>query len=173
VSLTVRVGDLGTSQAHAVVRGIRSDGAAITAVGRRIEVLAGPTVAQRLQGLGELPVGGAVITPAGDLAADFIIHAVLQSAEEPVTAHTVQRALVNALRRARDLGLETVALPPLGTGAGNLDAEESAHIVVEVLRDHLRGVETPHSFEVLVESVYEEELFLRELATGSSAEGVL
>ena len=173
MSLTVRIGDLGTTQADAVVRGIRSDGAAITAAGRRIEVLAGPTVTKRLLGLGELPVGGAVITPAGDLAADFIIHAVLQSAEEPVTTHTVQRALVNALRRARDLGLESVALPPLGTGAGNLDVEESAQIVVEVLRDHLRGVGTPRSFEVLVESAYEEELFLRELATGNSAEGVL
>jgi O-acetyl-ADP-ribose deacetylase (regulator of RNase III) len=157
-------GELGESRASAVVRPVRSDGEAITAVGRRLELLAGAAVAERLQALGDLPVGGAVITPAGALAAEFIVHAVLQSAEEPVSALSVQRALVNVVRRARDLGLASVAFPPVGTGAGNLDAEVAARILVEVLRDHLREGADPRSFEIRVESPYEEELFLRLVA---------
>jgi O-acetyl-ADP-ribose deacetylase (regulator of RNase III) len=169
----VRLGDLGSSDASAVVRSIRSDGESITAVGRRLEQLAGAALARRLQSLGDLPVGGAVITPAGDLPAQFIIHAVLQSAEEPVTAHTVQRALVNALRRARDLGLESVAFPPVGTGAGNLDAEVAAHLLVEVLTTHLQDGEVPRSFEIFVESAYEQDLYARELSARKPAGGVL
>ena len=169
----VRVGDLGEAKAAAVVRAVRSDGEAITAVGRRLEMLAGPTVTKRLQSLGDLPVGGAVITPAGDLPADFIIHAVLQSAEEPVTAHNVQRALVNAIRRAHDFGLESVALPPLGTGAGNLDAEDAAQLIVDVLRDHLQNPLEPRSFEIVVESPYEEELYARAISSDDLAGDVL
>ena len=168
--LRVRIGDLGESDAAAVVRPIRSDGEAITAIGRRLEMLAGPTVSERLQGLGDLPVGGAVITPAGDLPAQFIIHAVLQSAEEPVSPPIVQRALVNVLRRARDLGLASVALPPMGAGAGHLDAEQAAHLMVEVLSDHLRGREAPQSIEIVVESAYEEELYAREARVHDGAD---
>ena len=171
--IRVRVGDLGEAKAAAVVRAVRSDGEAITAVGRRLETLAGPTVSKRLQSLGDLPVGGAVITPGGDLPAGFIVHAVLQSAEEPVTAHTVQRALVNALRRAHDFGLESVALPPLGTGAGNLDAEDAAQLIVDVLRDHLQTPGDPRSFEIVVESAYEEELYTRAVSSDDVAEDVL
>lgn len=167
--ISVRVGDLGASTAAAVVRPIRADGEAITAAGRRVEIGAGPAVVARLHGLGDLPVGGAVITPGGALAASFIIHAVVQSAEEPVSAMTVQRAVVNVLRRARDLGLDSVAFPPMGTGAGNLDAEDAARILVEVLRDHLLEGGDPRSFEILVDSAYEEELFARELAAGNHA----
>jgi O-acetyl-ADP-ribose deacetylase (regulator of RNase III) len=166
--LAVRVGELSQSDAAAVVRAVRSDGEAITASGRRLELLAGESVAQRLQGLGDLPVGGAVITPAGDLPIQFIIHAVLQSVEDPVSSVTVRRALVNVLRRARDLGLSSLALPLLGTGAGNLDAEEAARLLMEALRDHLGQGEAPRRFEVVVENAYEEGLFT-ELAARSSA----
>ena len=157
--LAVRVGELSQSDAAAVVRAVRSDGEAITSSGRRLELLAGETVAQRLQGLGDLPVGGAVITPAGDLPAQFIIHAVLQSVEEPVSSVTVRRALVNVLRRARDLGLASLALPLLGTGAGNLDAEEAARLTMEALREHLAAGDAPRRFEIVVESAYQEGLF--------------
>jgi O-acetyl-ADP-ribose deacetylase (regulator of RNase III) len=167
--LAVRVGELGKSDAAAVVRAVRADGEAITAAGRRLELLAGSSVSQRLQGLGDLPVGGAVITPAGDLPSQFIIHAVLQSVEDPVTSVTVRRALVNVLRRARDLGIASLALPLLGAGAGNLDAEEAARLLVEALREHIGQGEAPISFEIVVENAYEEGLFAHEIPVRNSA----
>jgi O-acetyl-ADP-ribose deacetylase len=162
--IRVRRGELEESTTDAVVRPVRSDGEAITAVGRRVELVGGPEVKRRLEALGELPVGGAVITPAGTLPAHFVIHAVLQSAEEAVSTVSVQRSLVNALRRARDLGLESVALPPMGTGAGNLDAEEAAALLVEVLTHHLQRDEAPQRFDIVVESAYEQELYERAVA---------
>jgi O-acetyl-ADP-ribose deacetylase (regulator of RNase III) len=126
-------------------------------------------VAERLQGLGDLPVGGAVITPAGDLPAEYIIHAVLQSVEEQVSTTTVRRALANVLRRARDLGLESVSIPPLGTGAGNLDADEAARLLVDALKEHFGHGEDPRSVEILVDNAYEEDLIARLVAAHWSA----
>ena len=39
----------------------------------------------RLDGMGDLPVGGAVVTPGGDTLNPFIIHAVLESPEESMS----------------------------------------------------------------------------------------
>lgn len=77
---------------------------------------------------------------------------VVQDFDEPVSAAGVRRALVNALRRAQDLGMTSVAFPLVGTGAGNLDAEDAASILADVLKDHLKEGTQPTSFVVLVAS---------------------
>jgi O-acetyl-ADP-ribose deacetylase len=145
---------------EAILRSVTSELAADTAFSRELELEAGAEVSRRLQAMGDLPVGAAVVTPGGDLPAPFLIHVVLRSAEEPVGREAVRTALVNGLRRARELGLESLALPPLGTGAGNLDAQEAAAVMVPVLRDHLPS--SPHLRDVVIlaATAYEEEVFL-------------
>ena len=162
--ISVRMGALHESGTEAVLRPVRSDLAGITGASRRLEAAAGSAVRARLGGMGELPVGGAVVTPGGDLAVGFIIHAVLEGPEESVTAMGIQRALLNGLRRAREWEVASLSLPPLGLGAGVLQPEETAHLVVEVLRDHLRQGEAPSDFVIVVENPYEEELFRRLLS---------
>ena len=152
-------GDLAASSAEGVIRPSRSDGMAINAVGLRLETVAGPIVMERITGQGDLPAGTAVLAPSGGLACTFLINVVVQSVEEPVTSHTVQRGLVNALRRAADFGIESLALPPLGVGAGNLEVEESAKVIVDVIRNHVSEGVPPLEFEIVVESDYEASVF--------------
>lgn len=152
-------GDLAASEAECILRPARSDGASINAVGRRVEARAGERVRERVAAQGESPVGTALLTPSGELSSSFLIHVVLQSLEEPVTAAVVQRGLVNALRRAADFGIASVALPPLGVGVGTLEAEEVARTVVEVIRNHVSEGTDPLEFEIVVESEYEESIF--------------
>ncbi|HSR42022.1 MAG TPA: macro domain-containing protein, partial [Longimicrobiales bacterium] len=109
---------LADAEAEAVVRPVRSDGEAITGPGRRLEVAAVTDWSARLGEMGDLPVGVAVLTPGGELPASFVIHVVVQSPEEPVTAAGVRRGLVNVLRRASEFGIDSLALPPLGVGPG-------------------------------------------------------
>ena len=61
-------------------------------------------------------------------------------------------------------GLETLALPPLGTGAGNLDAEDAAGVMVPVLLEHMRDADFPAHVTIVVESEYERDVFQSELA---------
>jgi O-acetyl-ADP-ribose deacetylase (regulator of RNase III) len=162
--ITVRVGRLDEAETEGVLRPVRSDFTGLTSASRRVEAAAGDQVRARLDGMGELPVGGAVVTPGGDLRAPFIVHAVLESPEESLTSFGVQRALLNGLRRAQEWEMASLALPPFGMGAGALEPEEWASMVVELLLNHLREGEPPGEIVIVVESAYEEDLFRRLLA---------
>ncbi|HSM61739.1 MAG TPA: macro domain-containing protein, partial [Longimicrobiales bacterium] len=114
---------------------------------------------ERLEQLGALPVGGAVITPGGDLPASFLIHVVTSSDDEPESVASVEKALRNGLRRAAEWGLRSLAVPGLGTGVGTMDHEEAARTVVEVVRDHLAEGQPPLEITIVVRGEYEADVF--------------
>ena len=109
--------------------------------------------------MGALPIGGAFITPAGELTASFLIHVVTASEEEPESALSVQRALRNGLRRAVEWELKSLALPPLGAGVGHMDIEDSARAMVEILVDHLDEGHPPLDLTIVVAGEYEAVVF--------------
>ena len=158
-------GELGQSAARALLRPVTAEWAAPTPAMRRLELAAGPAVEEMCVRMGELPVGSAVVTPAGDLGAELLINVVVRSATEPVSARGVALALRNGLRRAVEWSVDTVALPPLGTGAGNLDPEDVAALMVPIFAEHLRHAPHPSSVEVWVESDYEQAAFEGAVAT--------
>jgi O-acetyl-ADP-ribose deacetylase (regulator of RNase III) len=146
---------------EALLRSVSSTLEPDTPFSRSLELAAGPSVSDRLKGMGDLPVGAAVITPGGELKTPFLIHVVLQSAEEPVRVKALHSALQNGLRRAQEWGLESLAVPPLGTGAGNLETEESASEMASVIIRHMKDHEHPREVVVVVSSSYEEGVFLQ------------
>ena len=165
----VALGVLAETPANALLCPVDAHWQAATPVARRVELAAGAELdAQRLA-LGELPVGSAAITSAGNLPAQFLIHVVVRSREQAVSPAGIGRALQNGLRRAVEWGIEDVAMPPLGTGAGNLDAEESASVMLPVLREHLDHNAYPSQVRIVVESEYELQAFQRELARASGS----
>lgn len=162
--IRVLVSDPDAVEADGILRSVGSDLEACTPADRRLGTRAGTEVLERLRAFGDVPVGGAVVTPGGDLAAPFLIHLVIRSAEEAIQEVTIRRALLNGLRQAAQWDLESVAILPLGVGAGNLDAEGSARVMVSVLREHLSGSDRPRSVTITVAGAYEEDAFRRELA---------
>jgi O-acetyl-ADP-ribose deacetylase len=160
--IRVVLGDLASSSADAVLRPVSAEWTAVTPAMRRLEIAAGPAVEAQCRTLGELPVGSASITPAGALAAQFMVHVVVRSVDEQVSETGVRRGLQNGLRRLAEWGIHRVALPPLGTGAGNLDADESAAIMIPALLEQMASG-TPAEVEIFVDSEYEREAFQRRL----------
>jgi O-acetyl-ADP-ribose deacetylase len=152
---------LAGSGAEALILSMGSDLEPLTAMERDLGRAAGPGILDRMRSLGELSVGGAVVTPAGDLPVEFLIHVVLRAAEEPVSEAGLRRALLNGLRQAAEWGIQTLALPPLGTGAGNLDAEEVSRITLEVIRLHRMESLLPAEYIVLAGGEYEKQAFRR------------
>lgn len=144
-----------------LLRSVSSELEADTPVSRDLELKAGQAMMERFQAMGDLPVGAAVVTPGGDLEAPFLIHVVLRSRDEPTRAESLGLALQNGLRRAREWGVETLAMPVLGVGAGNLSAEESAQVMVPLIQQHLSRFEHPGEVILAVSSDYEEDVFLR------------
>ncbi len=161
--IDVRREDLVAADVECILRSVGSSLEPLTAIGRQVGAAAGEGLLERIEQMGDLPVGGAVITPAGDLSASFIVHVALQSHEEPVSARGVRKALLNGLRHICRMDIETLALPPLGTGAGNLDAEAVAEVMLEVLREHMEREEYPREVTVMVATEYELQAFATRL----------
>jgi O-acetyl-ADP-ribose deacetylase (regulator of RNase III) len=157
-------GELADAPADAVLRPVTAEWGSVTPAMRRLELAAGSEPDEQCRRLGELPIGSAVITPAGDLPAQFMIHVVVRSVDEPVTGSGVRRALQNGLRRAAEWDIARVAMAPLGTGAGNLDADEAASIMIPVLMERLRAGGPPSDVTIYVDSEYEKDVFERQLA---------
>ena len=163
--IVVEVGSLTEIDCEAVVRSVNAELDPVTAVDRNLGAAAGNEVLEQLAGMGSFPVGGAVITSGGQGRALFLIHVVVTSGEEPITTGGVRRALLNGLRRALHFGVQSMAISPLGTGAGNLDADESARAMVEALIECEHESGLPGSIRIVVPSDYEMAEFESRLRT--------
>jgi O-acetyl-ADP-ribose deacetylase (regulator of RNase III) len=125
---------------EALVRPVNAALEGITPWSREVERAGGEPMRQRLGSLAPhgtegVPPGGVVLTPGGGLPFAFVLHAVLAGPEEGVSRATVERAVVNALRRAEEWGVRSMVLPLLGAGPGQLAVEEAAEALVNALVD--------------------------------------
>ena len=84
-----------------------------------------------------VPLGGAIVTPAGSLAARAVIHAVSLDHERRTSGEVIDTAVRSAMARAREMNATSVAFPALGTGVGGFPLEEGARITVAAVRDEL------------------------------------
>jgi O-acetyl-ADP-ribose deacetylase (regulator of RNase III) len=162
--IEIREGELAETAAGAIMRPVAADFSAVTPATRRLDLAAGPAVAAQCEQIGELPLGSAVITAAGGLSADFLVHVAVRSQEEAVHAATVRLGILNGLRRLSEWEVESVAMPLLGTGAGNLDAEDAAQILMTVLAGHVAEHAFPKQVVIVVENAYERAAVERALA---------
>jgi O-acetyl-ADP-ribose deacetylase (regulator of RNase III) len=106
-----------------------------------------------------LPVGAATVTDGGELPVELLIHGVVSSDTEPVTRATVRLALMSVLQRAIAFQIREVAIAPFGLGAGNLDIDDSAEVMVDVLREHMGNAAYPASVVIIAENDLEAEAF--------------
>lgn len=158
--LDVRVDDLAFFEGDAIARPVTAQLGAITPVMRRLEVAAGQRLADQLRVQEPLPVGSAVVTGAGDLPAELLIHGVVQSETEAVSRAGVRRALRSAFQRMADWQLARVGVAPFGLGAGNLDLEDAAQVMADVIAEHVEGrAAFPKSLSIVTETADEAEIF--------------
>lgn len=159
-ALEVVVEDLAFVDAEAIARPVTAELNATTPLLRRLELAAGEALGRQLRTPREpLEVGAAVVSGAGDLGAQLLVHAVVMSREERVSADGVRRATLAALQRAADFEIAHLALPPFGLGAGNLDVEESAAAMASALRQHARRARWPRRVTFVVENEEERHAF--------------
>jgi len=87
-------------------------------------------------------LGGAVVTPAGRLAARHVIHAVSLDPDHRTSEAAIAAAARSAIARARELELASVAFPALGTGIGGFPLRDAARTTVDAVREELREPST-------------------------------
>ena len=78
--------------------------------GNAISVRGGPSIQEELKSLGSISVGEAVITGAGELKSEFIIHAVGPRFQEPNTEEKLYKTMQSVLNIAEEKGIKRIAL---------------------------------------------------------------
>jgi O-acetyl-ADP-ribose deacetylase (regulator of RNase III) len=97
----------------------------------------GASIEEEAAAKGPIPVGEAVVTGAGQLKARYIIHAAAMGQDLVTDIDKVRLATRNALLRAEEMDLKSIAFPALGTGVGGLDFDLAARLMVTEARRHV------------------------------------
>jgi O-acetyl-ADP-ribose deacetylase (regulator of RNase III) len=108
-----------------------------TGVGGAIKRAGGDAIEFAAVRQAPVPLGGAIVTPAGSLAARAVIHAVSLDRDRRTSGPVIEAATRSAMARAREIGATSVAFPALGTGVGGFPLEDAARITVATVRDEL------------------------------------
>lgn len=140
-------GDLASVVADAVVRPATTRLEPLTQALRRLDEAAGPSFAEQRRVRHELAVGAAVVTGAGNLPHEFVIHLILGAAADAVTTDAVRRATEAALWQCTQWRIESLATPI--PAAGNLAPEGALEAFLSVLRPHMRSAELPATVRIV------------------------
>ena len=143
VDVYLERGDITEYEVDAIVNAANCEFSMSTGVASTIKRKGGMIVEEEAMQQGPVEGGEAVVTTAGNLPANYVIHAAVMGSDLRPTADLVQRATVNSLRRAEELRLHTLALPAFGTGAGRMDAKDAAEAMLAGFRAHFAA--TPES----------------------------
>ena len=165
--IEVRVEDLAFYSGDAIVRPATATLGATTPLLRRLELAAGTALFEQLTLSEPLAVGSAIVTGAGALPVGLLVHAIVSSQTEAVSRDGVRRALRSALQRVLAWQIAEVAIPPFGLGAGNLDIDESAHLMADELARHCGTARFPASVTLVAETPDEARALEAALARGT------
>jgi len=104
-----------------------------TGVGESLRRAGGAEIEREAMVHGEQPLGACIATGAGSLGCRRVLHAVSAWEEASCIGRAMQRALLLAER----LGLRSLAVPALGTGAARVTLEAAAQAQAAALHWHL------------------------------------
>ena len=133
------VGDICDQQVDAIVNAANNHLWMGAGVAGAIKRRGGQVIEDEAIAKGPIPVGEAVVTGAGALAARYVIHAAAMGQNLTPTAQSIRDATANSMKRAAELGIESLAFPLLGTGVGGFSVKEAGRIMLEAVREALAG----------------------------------
>lgn len=95
---------------------------------------------------GSIPLGGAVLTSAGNLPFKGIIHVAGINMIWRASERSIRDSVRNALRLAHEKGFQSIAFPLIGAGSGGFNQEQAKNLML----DELRRLDVPMTIKVVV-----------------------
>ena len=122
----------------------------------------GKIIQEESNKIGYVPVGEVAVTTAGKLKAKYVIHAVGPRWGEGDEEAKLRRAVRNALSKATELKLKSIAMPAISTGIFGYPKEEGTRVILDEVVNFLTH-ETTTVDEVRLVSIDKStyELFLK------------
>lgn len=133
IKVSLTQGDITDQKVDAVVNAANNHLWMGSGVAGAIKSRGGREIEDEAVGKGPVAVGEAVITGAGRLPARWVIHAAVMGQDLRTDFDKIKLATANALARAAELGVASVAFPALGTGVGGFPLREAARAMKEAM----------------------------------------
>ncbi len=135
-------GDITDMEVEAFVFDITDDVKLGSGFGGAIQQRGGIVIQKELDEIGSCPTGEAVVTEAGILKADWIIHANGPKFREEDEENKLRKTVQSALARAEEKGVKRLAFPPMGTGLYQVPLDLCARVMVDTISEHLANGST-------------------------------
>jgi O-acetyl-ADP-ribose deacetylase (regulator of RNase III) len=126
-----RRGDITEAEVEAFVFDITEDAKLGSGFGGAIQQRGGIVIQKELDEIGSVPTGEAVVTQAGILNAEYIIHVNGPKFREEDEEGKLERSVKSVLARAEEKGIKQLAFPPIGTGMYQVPMDLCATVMVE------------------------------------------
>lgn len=133
--------------------------------GTAISVRGGASIQKELHELAPVQTGQAVVSAAGDLKADFIIHAVGPRFQEENIEDKLRTTVLNSLKAAEEKGIERIAFPAMGAGYYGIAPDICARVMLGEIKSYLEGRTGIKELIICVVDAVQYEAFYAQLAT--------
>jgi O-acetyl-ADP-ribose deacetylase (regulator of RNase III) len=132
-------GDITDMDVQAFVFDITEDAKLGSGYGGAIQQRGGIVIQKELDEIGSVPKGTAVMTEAGILKAERIIHVNGPKFREEGEEEMLRRTTTAALALAEEKGISQIAFPPIGTGLYQVPLDLCARVMVQTISEHLES----------------------------------
>jgi O-acetyl-ADP-ribose deacetylase (regulator of RNase III) len=138
VKVAFTKGDITDQAVDAIVNAANTDLEMSEGLAGAIFKKGGERIREECERLAPIRLGEATVTTGGNLRAYYVIHAAVVRLHEKATADSIREATHQALLRAEEKVIRSLALPALGTGSAGFSVEEAAQIMLKVVLDHIK-----------------------------------
>lgn len=167
MTITLKEGDITAEEVCAIVNAANASLLGGGGVDGAIHAAGGPEILQACRKIREkdypdgLPTGEAVVTAAGRMKARYVIHTVgpVYSRCREECERLLTDAYANSMRRALELGCESIAFPAISTGVYGYPQAEAAKIAYRAVKafekEKIEVVfvfHSPHSLRIFKEA---------------------
>ena len=115
--------------------------------GGAIAVRGGPSIQEELKGHGTANTTEAVVSKAGNMKADYIVHAVGPKFQEEDIEGKLRTTILSAFKCAEAKGARRIAFPAMGVGFYGVPLDLCARVMAETTQEYLAG---DHSIQELI-----------------------
>lgn len=156
-------GDITEVEAEAIVNAANNRLIMGGGVAGAIKKKGGREIEEEAVKKGPIPIGEAIVTGAGRLKAKYVIHAATMGMDFKTDEVKIRNATKNAMKRAVECKVKSIAFPALGTGVGGFPIDEAARIMYEEVKKFENESDAPEEVIFVLYSEADYEKFKRTL----------
>lgn len=148
--IKIIMGDITDFEGEAIVNAANTDLILGGGVAGAIRKKGGESIQKECSKIGKIPLGEAVVTTGGTLKAKYVIHAAAMGLNQKCTRESLKSAVLNSLKRCREKGIKSVAMPAIGMGIAGFPLDEGSKIVLKTVASFIGQNEMPQEVSIIL-----------------------